>query len=124
MAEILLISHQWHPRALVKAQLEEEGHQVTGVALLAEAMGRLTPGRARFDLVILDTLGQPCDEGSLARLREAAAGTPIIICTGPYDLAQADFGALGFRHMLVRPFFIGDLVRLVAQVFGNAPPRG
>lgn len=123
MAEILLISHEWQTRALVKAQLEEEGHQVTGVALLAEAVGRLTQGQASFGLVILDTLGQPCDEGSLARLREAAASASIIVLTGPYDLAQGDFGALDFQHMLVRPFFIGDLVRLVAQVFGNAPPR-
>jgi len=121
MASILLIAQGWTPRVLIRAELEEEGHDVTGCLTLDEGLLLLRQHASRYDAVILDTLGQETSPRALARL--ASAGPPILVLTGPYDLASIDLAGLGFRQVLVRPVFVGDVVTAVRKIL-EAPGQG
>lgn len=83
---------------------------------IEEAMMLLCRGIVRPRLIILDTMGQSLKEPILADLQALADDTPILICTGPFDLAQFDFEEAGFTDLLVRPFAVGDVVNVVHMV--------
>jgi len=121
MSDILLIAKQWKARAFIMAQLSEEGYTVMALRTVEEAMMLLCRGLVRPRLIILDTIGQNLGERALADLRGLADGAPILICTGPYDLAQFDFGGMGFMDLLVRPFAVQDVVDAVRRLLGEGP---
>ena len=52
----------------------------------------------------------------MADLRILAGDAPILICTGPYDLARFDFRGMGFTELLVRPFSVQDVVDAVRKL--------
>jgi len=118
MASILLIAQEWTPRVLMRAQLREEGHDVAGCLTLDEGLLLLRRHPSGYDAVILDTLGQESSPRALARL--ASAGPPVLVLTGPYDLASVDLAGLGFRQVLVRPVFVGDVVAAVRKMLRAA----
>ncbi len=114
--EVLLIAQEWKPRVLMRAQLSEEGYQVLSLRTVEEAMVLLCRGLVRPHLIVLDTHHQSLKEPTLSDLRKLAGDIPILICTGPYGLAEFDFEAMGFEHVLVRPFTIRDVVEKVGQM--------
>jgi len=116
MKQILLAAADWQFRALVRAQLIEEGYEVTAVPGIEHALFLLIRRRIRPDLVIVDTVGQSVTPEHLADLRRLLDDTPALICTGVYQRGAFDFTALGFPHILVRPFRVGEVVRAVRQV--------
>lgn len=117
--EVLLIAKECNPRALIRAQLSEEGYEVISSRTIEEAMTLLCRGLARPELIILDTHGQGLDERVFTDLQELAGDAPILVCTGPFNLAGLDFETMGFEHLLVRPFTIRDVVEKVGQVLGQ-----
>lgn len=114
MANILLVCREWATRALIRAELEEEGYQATGVEDLSEALFQAESGICPAELIILDTVGQSLREEALERLRQTGIAT--IVCAGPFDLTQVDFRRFGLSCILVKPLFIGDLVDKVKEV--------
>lgn len=113
---MILISNQWPSRALIKAQIEEEGHRVTGFELVEEALAPLQQGYLAPDAIILDTMGQPDGQKALAQLEDAIGSVPIIVLTGPFDKAQMALNEEKFQRVLARPFFIRDVVQAVKVV--------
>lgn len=116
---ILLIAKEWEPRILIRAQLSEEGYEVIPLRTIEEAMALLCRGAVRFNLIVLDTHSQSLKEHILADLRELAGDVPILLCTGPYDMASFDFRKVGFEHLLVRPFAIREVIDKAGQVLGQ-----
>lgn len=114
MAQILVVAREWTPRVLIRAQLEEEGHEVTGCLTASEALLRLRARQHQFDAIILDTMGQELTSPAISRL--VKAGPPVLVVTGPYDSAAIDLTSLGARHALTRPVFVGDVVAAVRQL--------
>lgn len=119
MNAIILVAKEWKTRALIMAQLAEEGYKVMALQTIEEAVMLLCRGIARPGLIILDTAGQSLKEPILTDLQTLAGGAPILICTGPFDLAQFDFEKAGFTHVLVRPFTVGDVVSAVRKVMSK-----
>jgi DNA-binding response OmpR family regulator len=117
--EIILIVREWKMRALITAQLSEEGYQVMALRIIEEAVMLLGRAMVRPRLIILDTTDQSLKEPVLADLRALAGDAPILVCTGPFDLAQFDFEEVGLTNLLVRPFTVGDVVKAVREVIGN-----
>lgn len=105
------------------AQLLEEGYEVTALRTIEEAMRLLTQGMAKPRLIILDTLGQSLKETILTDFRILSGNTPILVCTGPFDLASLDLKKVGFVNLLVRPFTVGDVVNAVREALGNEAMR-
>jgi len=116
MSEMVLIAGEWKTRALIAAQLSEEGHQVMALRTIEEAIMLLGRGMMRPSLIILDTMGQNLREPILGDLRTLAGDTPILVCTGPFDLAQFDFVEAGFTELLIRPFAVKDVVDKVNKM--------
>jgi DNA-binding response OmpR family regulator len=119
MNGIILVAKEWKARTLLRVQLLEEGYEVVALRTIEEAMMLLGRGMVRPCLIILDTMGQSLKEPVLADLRALAGDAPILVCTGPFDLAQFDFGEAGFTDLLVRPFAVGDVVNAMREVLGN-----
>lgn len=123
MNEIILIAKEWKARALITAQLSEEGYEVMALRTIEEAMMLLSRGMIRPRLIILDTIGQSLKGYILADLHALAGNAPILVCTGPFDLAQFDFEGAGLTNLLVRPFTVGDVVNAVCEILGNKATR-
>lgn len=121
MSDVLLIAEGWKARAFITAQLSEEGYEVMALRTIEEATMLLCRGMVRPRLIILDTIGQSLGERALADLWSLAGDTPILICTGPYDLAQLDFRGMGLTDLLVRPFTVQDVVNAVRRLLGRTP---
>jgi len=121
--EIVLIAKEWKTRALIMAQLSEEGYQVVSLRTVEEAIMLLSRRMTSPRLIILDTTDQGLRESILADLRALAGDAPILVCTGPFDLAQFDFDEAGFTNLLIRPFTVGGVVIAVREVIGNEAMR-
>ncbi len=119
MDQIVLVAREWKARALLRAQLSEEGYKVMALRTIEEAMMLLGRGMVRPGLIILDTMGQGLNESVLTDLQALADDAPILVCTGPFDLARFDFEEAGLTNLLVRPFAVGDVVSAVREVLGN-----
>ena len=114
--EIALIMKDWQERAFIRAQLIEEGYEVTGIETIQKAIARLCQGTLEPHLIILDTSGQDLDDKFLADLRALTGNAPIIVCSGPYDLAGFDPQGAKPNRVLVRPFTVRELVEAVETV--------
>jgi DNA-binding response OmpR family regulator len=119
VSEIILIAKEWKARAFITAQLSEEGHEVMALRTVEEAMMLLGQGMVRPRLIILDTTGQSLKASILADLRALASDVPILVCSGPFDLAQLDFEKAGLAHLLVRPFAVRDVVDKANQILAR-----
>lgn len=119
VARIAIVASAWLPRVLLRAELEEAGHEVTGYESLTDGIVPLRMGLQALDLVIFDTLGADLDASRLRELRLAAGPTPVLILTGHYDAGRLDFEALGFPHRLVRPVFVGSVVEAAERLLGE-----
>jgi CheY-like chemotaxis protein len=122
MAEVLIIARDWTPRVLTRAQLEEEGHEVTGRLTLEEGLLELRTHPRSYDVVIFDTKEQELAPRLLLRL--ARAGPPVVVLAGQLDRSQLEKSGAVFDRVLTRPVFVGDLVSATRDALHGAPaPR-
>ena len=80
MGEILLISADWPFRALVRAQLLEEGFQVRAFESLEAALATLMHGSEQPRLTILDMQGIEAGARVVSDLRQLTGEAPLILC--------------------------------------------
>lgn len=116
---IILISNEWPARALIRAQLIEEGYETQGLLSLEDALGLLKTDAVRPSLIIFDAAGYSLDSSALEPLREMSLSAPVLICVGSHQASQVDFKGLGFDLVLVRPYTIDCLVRKVRTILGG-----
>jgi CheY-like chemotaxis protein len=109
---------EWVSLALTKAQLEEEGYQVTGMESLEQALSLLPHLARNPDLIVLDTREQNLDSRAFEQLRRVSQRIPVVFCAGPFDLAQLNLRRQGFGHILTKPFSVGELVNKVKELTG------
>ena len=113
---IILISDEWPSRALIRAELIEEGYEVQGLLSLEDALRLLSTNTTRPRLIIFDAAGYSLDPSALECLKEMSLKAPILICASRYQASQVDFKGLGFDSLLVRPYTVGDLVGRVKTI--------
>ncbi|MBI2833953.1 MAG: response regulator [Acidobacteria bacterium] len=118
--QILLVGAEWKPRALIRAQLIEEGHEVEAVESWEEAE-LLLRRRARQPLVlIIDLAGEPHAAAALATLKRLFETDRALILTSASALSSNDVQDAGFPNVLARPFSIGDVVSATSRVLARA----
>ena len=103
---LIIVQHQGL-RALIGAQLLEEGYRVRGLSTLEEGITHLKTTGAQPSLLILDTLHQPL---TLAALDSLPPGLPVLVCTGPLDRGGPLLTQRPKTVMLHKPFTIRELV--------------
>jgi DNA-binding response OmpR family regulator len=121
VGEILLIAPDWQFRALVRAQLIEEGYAVKALPSLEVALADLACGSARPRLAILDVSGLAIDAGALTDLWRLTGEASFILCGGILSRAALDRENLPPKaQVLLRPLRVGDLVKEVRKVLAWA----
>ncbi|HLB94802.1 MAG TPA: hypothetical protein VJK28_01355 [Nitrospiria bacterium] len=111
--QLLLVFKHQGLRALIGAQLLEEGYRVRGVATLEEALNLVAGGRVRPAVVILDTLQQPL---TLAAMDSLPSSLALLVCTGPLDRGGPLLSQRPQTVMLQKPFTLRELVDAVRKI--------
>jgi DNA-binding response OmpR family regulator len=117
---ILLIAADWRFRTLIRAQLLEEGFEVSAWPSLEYALAHLLRGGEPPQLIILDVEGIEINARVVADVWQLASQAPLVVCAGAYS--QAQLGQDGFppAQVLLRPFRVEDVVQQVWNVLGRS----
>src|SRR6266508_3201964 len=116
--DVIVLGAEWPERALLRAQLIEEGHEV--VALDTWPIPRLyrRPGmRPRVLLIDLHELPNPRE--TLDEVRFVLPPERVLVVTALGSLAAGDVRARGF-HVIERPASIGQIVSETAALLSRA----
>ncbi len=114
---VLLVSGAWRLRVPLRAQLLEEGYEVHAVATWDEAelllrTRAIVPGAAVIDLEAADN-----PEAELRTLAKLVAPDRVVMLTSAAAALRRDeIVALGFAHVLARPYSIRDVVEAVKAI--------
>ena len=112
-ADIVLLGAEWPSRALLRAQLIEEGLEVVATDTWTMMRRHLRPGSTpRFAIVDLHGLTDP--EGVLKDLSVLMKPDRVLVLTDMVTLSPDAIERLGFR-VLKRPLSIGRVVAAVVR---------
>jgi hypothetical protein len=109
--DIVLLGTEWPTRALLRAQLIEEGFEVLATDSWPMMRQHLRPGE-KPRLAIVDLRGLPDAERVLNDLRILMKPNRVLVLTAIDTVPPEAIEQLGFR-VLKRPVSIGDVVTAV-----------
>lgn len=119
--KVLLAGGDFRPRALILAQLQEEGYEVTATETWEEAELLLRKRAVRPDAVVFDVEGEGQPDAALATLGRLVAPARAVILTSSSGVAAEDAARLGFERVLARPYSVGEVAKAVAAVLRGRP---
>lgn len=105
---VVLVSPDLKTRSLMRAQLLEEGLQVSAFQSLGDARQWLFIGGRVPDLLVMDVWRHTPSLEDLTRLSDISDRCPIVFLTGARDRVPADLEVIG--EVIRRPVSIGDVV--------------
>ncbi|HEX7797195.1 MAG TPA: hypothetical protein VF456_22695 [Vicinamibacterales bacterium] len=112
--DIVFLDADRHSRALIRAQLIEDGFEVVATESWTMTRRHLRPGsKPRLALVDLKDLADPQDV--LRDLRLLMKPERVLVLSAIGTIPREDIERLGF-HVMPRPFVIEDVVREVRKV--------
>jgi len=114
--QVLIIAGGWQTRALIGAQLKEEGFEVTGSDTFESAISQLEQSRIRPRLLIVESTEIAIDHKAIARLDEMCHGAPLILICGAWD-CPSQLEWTGVIHQLTKPTTIGQIVEKAKELF-------
>jgi len=119
--DVLLLASEWRDRALLRAQLIEEGYEVIAVdGWPLPKLYRVAGMEPRLLLVDLQGLSRPHE--TLAEVRQVAGPTRVLVVTALGTVTADEVRALGF-DVIQRPATIGQIVAAVrALLTGKSRP--
>jgi hypothetical protein len=116
--DVVLLAAEWQPRALIRAQLIEEGFEVVATEEWPTARRHLRPGLTPR-LAIVDLKGLPQPATVLEDIRALMKPDRVLVLTAIGTVPRPDLDGLGFRT-LSRPIVIRDVIRIVETAIGCA----
>ena len=112
--DVVLIGPEWPERALLRAQLIEEGHDVVAIDAWPIPTLYREPGMTPRAIVI-DLRGLPEPRATLDELRVVVPPDRVLVLMALGTLAENDVRALGFGT-IERPASIGEIVAATAAL--------
>ncbi|TAM80659.1 MAG: hypothetical protein EPN47_15505 [Acidobacteria bacterium] len=111
MAQILIIGKDWTARALLRAQLIEEGFEIEAYEDVKEVVRILWASQTMPSLLIADLF--ECEDlaGDAALLASWAKLVPIWVLAGHGSAEAEPLEGQGFERVLYRPVDVGWLVK-------------
>jgi hypothetical protein len=106
--DIVLLGPEWPTRALLRAQLLEEGYEVVATDVWPIPRQFLRPGM-RPRAVVIDLHGLPEPQRVLAEVRALIEPERVLVVTALGTVASDDIRQMGF-HVVARPASIGEIV--------------
>jgi DNA-binding NtrC family response regulator len=113
---VLIIAGSWSTRALIGAQLKEEGFEVIGSDTFESAVSQLEQFRIRPRLLIVESTEIVMNQDAIALLDEMCHGAPLILICGAWD-CPSQLRWTGAMHELRKPVTIGQIVEKVKGLF-------
>src|SRR5712691_12420636 len=111
--DVVLLTAEWQPRALLRAQLIEEGFDVLATDTWTTMRRCLRPG-SKPALVIVDLQGLPEPDRVLNDLKVLMKPHLVLVLTALGTVAPSQIHALGFR-VVGRPIPIASVVAAAAR---------
>ncbi len=118
---VAVISRDWQFRALVRAQLLEEGFEATGLESVSDAIQLLTWNRIRADILLIDPHGQDLDAASVSELRRLTGDAPVVAVLRRTIPAEDVVQMLRPAQVLYRPLTVGQVVDAVRRLARPVP---
>ena len=118
MADVVLVGKDWQARALLRAQLIEEGVEVEAhetAAELGTAPVHPHPTAEFPKLLIADLFASDDPKADLDRLAGWAKRLPVWIIVGHSVVSGYKLEGRGFEAILYRPVDLHDLVERIKQ---------
>jgi hypothetical protein len=113
--DVLLLGTEWPQRALLRAQLIEEGYEVIATDTWPmpwhDRRSKMKPR-----VVIVDLHGLPEPRDVLDELSYIIEPNRVVVVTALGTLSREEVRRLGY-HVVARPARIGDIVKAVASLF-------
>jgi hypothetical protein len=109
--DIVFLAAEWQPRAMIRAQLIEEGWDVVATSSWPMMRRHLRPG-SKPRLAIVDLKDLPDPQSVLRDLRVLMKPERVLVLSAIGTIPPSEIEYLAFR-VLRRPFTIEDLVRAV-----------
>ncbi|MBW2453125.1 MAG: response regulator [Deltaproteobacteria bacterium] len=120
---ILVVDDEAAVRETVTAMLVDLGYEVTAVGDGSQAIEAYGTRGAAFDLVILDLTMPGMDGGEcLQGLKAINPSVPVVVSTGKaVERDSEQWTALGLRGLLLKPFRMEELSKVVATAMARRP---
>lgn len=115
MSSILLIGKDWQARALLRAQMLEEGFDVEAHESLAQAFERLDSSEILPALVVADVSASDDPEADIDQLAARSGQLPVWIIAAPSLIRRQALKGRGFEMILFRPVDLGELVEQIKR---------
>lgn len=115
MSEILIAGKDWRARALVRAQLLEEGFDVEAYETIPEALEILNSVRKPPDLLIADVSASDNPSADIEALARWSRKLAIWIIASQAFIIERGLQGHGFEMILLRPVDVGELVDQIKQ---------
>lgn len=115
--DVVLLATEWQPRALLRAQLIEEGFEVLATDNWSTMRRFLRPGsKPALAIVDLQGLGEP--DRVLKDLKILMKPSRVLVLTSIGTVAPDEIEALGFQ-VVRRPIRVGSLIATAARTLHN-----
>jgi DNA-binding response OmpR family regulator len=121
VASIVLLDPEWPARALLRAQLIEEGYDVVATDAWPIPRQYLRTG-TKPDLLIVDLHGLPEPRTVLDEAGHLFKRDRVLVLAGLGTITVNEIHESGFR-VITRPASIGDIVVAVHRMLDSRPSR-
>ena len=120
VVQVLLAGKDWQARALLRAQLLEEGVSVEAFETVREALAQLEFFPVRPTLLVADVSASDHPSADVDSLAAWARRVPIWVIAGHTLSVTGGLEGHGFEKLLFRPIDMGKLVEEIKQRVGSA----
>jgi CheY-like chemotaxis protein len=115
MSHILIAGKDWQARALLRAQLLDEGFEVEAHETIPDALATLGEGTDHPDLFIADISASDDPAADVEALSAWSHKIPIWIIASRTYIVEKGLRGHGFEVTLLRPVDVGELVDQIKQ---------
>jgi len=115
VSQILIAGKDWQSRALLRAQLLDEGFEVEAHETITDALGALEPGAKPPDLFIADISASDDPSADVEALSAWTRKVPIWIIASRTYIVEKGLRGHGFEMILLRPVDMNELVDQIKQ---------
>jgi CheY-like chemotaxis protein len=115
MSRILVAGKDWQARALIRAQLLEEGFDVEAYETVCEALDSLRASPRAPDLCLADITESDDPAADVEALAAGARNLPVWIIASHAFIADRGLSRRGFEMILLRPVDVGELVAQIKR---------
>ncbi len=121
--DVVLLCPEWPERALLRAQLIEEGHDVMAIDAWPMPMLYRRPGMTPR-VMLIDLHGLPDPRETLDEVRFVLPPERVLVVTALGSLTTDEVRHMGF-NVVQRPATIGQIVSVTGALLSRVlPPQG